>query len=67
MDQEALDLASYLQHVMLPLLQRMGLVVRADMERPGYVPSGGGLLNLTVTPASGPLRGLTAERAGAAS
>lgn len=55
----------HLQHVMLPLLRRMGLEVRVNIERPGYVPRGEGILNLTVTPAAPPLRSLTQERAGA--
>jgi len=55
----------HLQHVMLPLLQRMGLEVRVSIERPGYVPRGEGILNLTVTPAGRPLRSLAQERAGA--
>lgn len=55
----------HLQHVMLPLLRRMGLDIHADIERPGYVPRGEGILNLTVTPAARPLRNLAYERAGA--
>jgi RNA 3'-terminal phosphate cyclase (ATP) len=55
----------HLQHVMLPLLHRMGLDVRVGIGRPGYVPRGEGILNLTVTPAGHPLRSLARERAGA--
>jgi RNA 3'-terminal phosphate cyclase (ATP) len=55
--------AFHLQHVMLPLLQRMGLDVRVSIDRPGYVPRGEGILSLTVTPASHPLRSLTCDRA----
>jgi RNA 3'-phosphate cyclase len=55
----------HLQHALLPLLARMGATVRAQMVRPGYVPSGGGILRLEVTPARGPLRPLLATRPGA--
>ncbi len=45
----------HLRHVMAPLLARMGLGVQVDMERPGYVPRGGGILRLRVQPAAGAL------------
>jgi RNA 3'-terminal phosphate cyclase (ATP) len=54
----------HLEHVILPLLRRMGLGAQAAMERPGYVPRGGGILRLTVTPAREPLRSLNLEQAG---
>jgi RNA 3'-terminal phosphate cyclase (ATP) len=54
----------HLQHALLPLLARMGAAVRAEMVRPGYVPSGGGILRLEVTPDRGPLRPLLAEQRG---
>ncbi len=54
----------HLQHALLPLLARMGATVRAEMVRPGYVPSGGGVLRLEVVPASGPLRPLVATQRG---
>jgi RNA 3'-terminal phosphate cyclase (ATP) len=53
------------QHAPLPLLAPMGVAARAQMVRPGYVPSGGGILRLEVTPARGPLRTLLAEQPGA--
>jgi RNA 3'-terminal phosphate cyclase (ATP) len=55
----------HLQHAVLPLLARMGATVRAELGRPGYVPSGGGILRLEVVPARGPLRPLLAEQPGA--
>jgi RNA 3'-terminal phosphate cyclase (ATP) len=55
----------HLQHALLPLLARMGATVRAAMLRPGYVPSGGGILRLEVEPAPGPLLPLLAEQRGA--
>ncbi len=40
----------HLQHVLMPLLRRMGVVATVRMDRPGYVPSGGGIVHLQVTP-----------------
>ena len=40
----------HLQHVILPLLHKMGLYADVAMLRPGYVPRGGGMLRMTVTP-----------------
>lgn len=40
----------HLEHVLLQLLGRMGIKAAARMDRPGYVPSGGGILRLDVTP-----------------
>jgi len=46
----------HLENVLLPLLKQMGAEIRARMERPGYVPTGGGILSLQVKPLSGKLR-----------
>jgi RNA 3'-terminal phosphate cyclase (ATP) len=48
----------HLEHVMLPLLKRMGIQANVRMERPGYVPIGGGILQLAVTPVRGELQPL---------
>jgi RNA 3'-terminal phosphate cyclase (ATP) len=56
--------ALHLQHVMLPLLRRMGLEAQVEIGRPGYVPRGDGILRLGVSPLRRPLNGLTRERAG---
>jgi RNA 3'-terminal phosphate cyclase (ATP) len=50
--------AFHLQHVLLPLLARMGIAARVQIMRPGYVPRGGGILSLTVQPVSDFLRPL---------
>jgi RNA 3'-terminal phosphate cyclase (ATP) len=47
----------HLQHVLAALLRRMGVTVCLEVSRPGYVPQGAGVLQLTVTPVS---RGLAA-------
>lgn len=49
----------HMQHVLAPLLARMGVRVRLRVLRPGYVPRGAGLLELRVNPvrdALAPLR-----------
>lgn len=55
----------HLQHVLLPLLQRMGLHTEVEMGRPGYVPRGDGILRLRVRPLDEPLRAITCESPGA--
>lgn len=53
----------HVQHALLPVLDRMGVRATLDMERPGYVPTGGGIVRLGVEPIAGPPRPLRAERA----
>lgn len=53
--------AFHLQHVLAPLLARMGLVVAVTLVRPGYVPTGGGVLRLEVR-TDGPLVPLEAQQ-----
>lgn len=40
----------HMRHVLAPLLERMGVRVEVELLRPGYVPHGGGLLELRVEP-----------------
>ncbi|MGH7166839.1 MAG: RNA 3'-terminal phosphate cyclase [Nitrospiraceae bacterium] len=54
----------HLQHVVLPLLRRMGLEADAEIGRPGYVPRGEGILYLTVQPVPQTLHNLKLEQAG---
>ena len=42
----------FLNHAFLPLINRMGPSVKAMLIRPGYVPAGGGQLDITIQPAS---------------
>jgi RNA 3'-terminal phosphate cyclase (ATP) len=55
----------HLQHVVLPLVRRMGVAATLTMERPGYVPRGGGILRLTVHPVRHGLQRLVLEEPGA--
>jgi RNA 3'-terminal phosphate cyclase (ATP) len=51
--------AFHLQHALLPLVRHMGLQAELRLRRPGYVPTGGGSIELTVTPVASRLRPLT--------
>jgi len=42
--------AYHMQYVLLPTLLRMGLHVRLEVVRPGYVPRGGGIIEVEVSP-----------------
>lgn len=54
----------HLEEVMLPLLRRLGIAVTIRMERPGYVPVGGGILRLSVEPVRGALAPVVLDKAG---
>ena len=54
----------HLEHVLLPLLNRMGFVVILRMERPGYVPTGQGMWHLSATPAMNRLQPLILDQTG---
>lgn len=54
----------HLEHVLLPLVRRMGLEVTVQMNRPGYVPTGGGIVRLAVAPVRRPLQPLALDQAG---
>jgi RNA 3'-terminal phosphate cyclase (ATP) len=54
----------HLQHVLLPLLNKMGLKTTLTMERPGYVPTGNGSLSLSVEPVRKVLHPLRLESQG---
>ena len=56
----------HLQHALVPALARMGADVEVEMLRPGYVPSGEGILRLHVAKRSGALRPLTLSERGPA-
>ena len=54
----------YLEFVLLPLLRRMGLEASMRMERPGYVPTGGGIVYLEVMPVRSVLQSLVLDKPG---
>jgi len=54
----------HLQHVLAPLLRRMGAGVSLEVVRAGYVPRGEGVLALHVDPAPGGLAPLRLEEPG---
>lgn len=43
---------NFLEKAFLPLINRMGPMVRAELERPGFYPAGGGRMSVTIEPAS---------------
>lgn len=57
--------AFHMQRVLIPLLRRMGAVIRLEIRRPGYVPKGGGEIFLQVEPLSKPLQALELMEQGA--
>jgi RNA 3'-terminal phosphate cyclase (ATP) len=62
--QDSAPSAFHLQHVLLPLLHQMGLSADVDIQRPGYVPRGDGVLRLSVRPLSRLLSAITKEETG---
>lgn len=48
----------HLANVLLPLVARMGVAAELEVLRPGYMPGGGGTIELRVRPARGTLSGL---------
>ena len=55
----------HLEHVLLPLTGRMGIKAAVRMDRPGYVPTGGGILCLEVTPVRDAFEALVFDEPGA--
>ncbi|MEW6301302.1 MAG: RNA 3'-terminal phosphate cyclase [Thermodesulfobacteriota bacterium] len=49
----------HLQHVLAPLLERMGVAIQLSVVRAGYVPRGAGIIELAVKPATAALTPLT--------
>lgn len=43
--------AYHMQHVFFPTLRKMGIEAELDVIRPGYVPSGGGVIQVSTRPA----------------
>ncbi|MFH1486918.1 MAG: RNA 3'-terminal phosphate cyclase [Chloroflexota bacterium] len=51
--------AHHMQYVLLPLLDRMGVHAQFSIVRPGYVPRGGGVIEIAVEPVRGRLKPIT--------
>ena len=56
--------AYHVQHALLPILRAMGVRATWEIVRPGYVPTGGGVIRLTVDPVDHTLASIRLERAG---
>jgi RNA 3'-phosphate cyclase len=54
----------HLQHIIIPMLEEMGLHAEVEIVRPGYVPRGDGILRLAVKPLTEPFRAITKEEVG---
>ena len=52
----------HMQHVLLPLLERMGVAMELQVIRAGYVPRGRGTIELFVRPAKHSLHTLTLKQ-----
>jgi RNA 3'-terminal phosphate cyclase (ATP) len=55
----------HMQKVLVPLVKEMGADVELKMDRPGYVPQGGGRLTMEVRPLTRPLKPLHMLKRGA--
>ena len=47
--------AFHMKYVLLPALRKMGMQAELEIVRPGYVPTGAGIIELSVKPAEGSL------------
>ena len=48
--------AYHMQYVLSPLLDKMGITARLNIIRPGYVPRGGGIIEVAVEPVAGKIK-----------
>ena len=48
--------AYHMQYVLFPILSKMGITARVSIVRPGYVPRGGGIIQVGVEPVKGKIR-----------
>ena len=40
----------HMQHVLFPTLEKMGIKAKLEVDRPGYVPRGGGIIQVNIEP-----------------
>ena len=50
--------AHHMQHVLFPTLKKMGIKVELEVVRPGYVPKGGGIIQVSTKPVDGSIEPL---------
>jgi len=48
--------AYHMQYVLLPVLEKMGITARLSIIRPGYVPRGGGIIEVEIEPVTGRIK-----------
>lgn len=56
--------AHHMQNVLFPLLNRMGIDATLTIARPGYVPRGGGVIEMEVAPVTGKIKPLSLTNQG---
>jgi len=56
--------AYHMQYVLFPVLGSMGITAELDITRPGYVPRGGGIIEVRVEPVGGKLKPINLPRQG---
>jgi len=56
--------AHHMQHVLFPALARMGIKTELEIIRPGYVPKGGGIIQVNIKPVDSDIRPLTLLKPG---
>lgn len=57
----------HMQHALAPLLKRMGVDMTLGIARPGYVPGGAGVIDVTIAPSRNGLRALALDQPGVVS
>ena len=48
--------AYHMQYVLFPVLEKMGITARLSIIRPGYVPRGGGIIQVEIEPVTGKIK-----------
>ena len=56
-----------MQYVLFPVLGKMGITAKLSIIRPGYVPRGGGIIEVTVEPMTGKIKPIRLLNQGAVS
>ena len=56
--------AHHMQHVLFPVLRKMNVQAELNIIRPGYIPKGGGIIEVKVRPAEGKIQPLRLREQG---